>query len=116
MILSLGSAGWGWGRGGGGGGRGGGGGGGRRRLQLVGGEGLGRLAVEVDTNATAQHVEVADPADAVGGRDPLAHLGERRRGLDVGGVLVDQAALQPTALPRNLGRCHRQVLVLGHLD
>ena len=46
----------------------------------------------------------------------LPDLGQRRRGLDVGGVLVDQAALEPAALPRHLGRGHGQVLVLGHLD
>src|SRR3954471_2210159 len=102
MILSLGSWWWGWQ--------------GRRGLQLVGGEGLGRLAIEVDPDASAQHVEIANAADTLGRGHPLAHLGERRRGLDVGRVLVDEAALEPTALPRHLGGRHRQVLVLGHLD
>src|SRR5450631_1328471 len=78
----------------------------RRGLQLVGGERFGGLAVEVD----------ADAADTVGRADALAHLGERRRGFDVGGVLVNQAALETAALARHLGRRHGQVLVLRHLD
>src|SRR5690349_2035546 len=84
--------------------------------EVGGGEDLGGLVVVVDPDAAAQHVEITHPPQALGRVDAPARLGEEGGGLDIGVVLVDQAALEPATLAGDLARRQREVLVLGHLD
>ena len=92
--------------------------GGRRveEAHLGRGEDAGRLVLEVDAHALAQDVDVADAAHALGRRDALAGARQHLGGLDVVGVLVDEAALEAAALARDLRRVEREVLILRHLD
>ena len=61
-------------------------------------------------------VDVGNVAGAVGGDALLAHLGQLFQGGLIIVLLVLEAAHQPAALARYLGRVEGEVLLLGHLD
>ena len=84
--------------------------------QVGGGVGRRRPIGERHPDPPAQHVQILDPPGPVGRLHALAQAGQGFARLDVLRLLVDQAALQPPALPRDPRRVQRQVLVLGHAD